>query len=370
MEKSNYGTVRSSTLPVRCGVIGAGRWAREAHIPAFAAHPAVDLVAVADTDPAALAAVYAEYPAIATFATAAEMLAAGPLEAVAIATPDDAHAADATLALAAGCHVLCEKPLAPNLEAARELATLAARSDRRTMVGFTLRYAPAIRGLRTLVQQGVIGRPQHLQIFQQNGQFLDPAHPFHWKMDRDRAGGGAIVEYGIHTLDLARWLTGEIAAVAATGRTWITARPAADGGQRPVSVDDSTAWLMRFASGETGLAHAGWATTGRPPGLELRLYGSEGAVRCLLSDDLPGSQALWRAGALAQRFESVPLPVQNDEPWHRRFHAALVDAFIGGIVDGDPPEATFADGAHAQAALTAVLTALEPGAGWVDVPGI
>jgi predicted dehydrogenase len=238
-------------------------------------------------------------------------------------------------------------------------------------MGFTLRYAPAVIHLRELLQTGAIGEIRHVQAFQQNGQFLDPAKPFHWKMDPARTGGGAIVEYGVHTLDLLRWLIGEVDRVSATSRTYVPARPATDGGMREVRVDDSTAVLLEFVGGATGMCHASWATAGRAPGLEVRVYGSRGALKCALSDDLPGSEGLWIADAAEQRFEPVEIPVRLsdglplDLPWWQRFSRGLIEDFVAEIEGRTPASATFADGLAAQRLVEAVVIAAEERR-WVD----
>jgi predicted dehydrogenase len=239
-------------------------------------------------------------------------------------------------------------------------------------MGFSLRYAPAVMRLRELVREGAIGTPQLIKAFQQNGQFLDPTKPFHWKMDGSRTGGGAIVEYGIHTLDLLRWVLGEVTRVSATGRTLVLERPLPDGGARVVEVDDSTACLLEFANGAIGMCHAGWSTVGRAPGIELRVFGSTGAVKCLLSDDLPGGEGLWIADANEQRFEPAEIPARLAEglplelPWWRRFSLALIRDFVAEIDGRSKPSATFADGLAAQELLDAVITASREKR-WVDV---
>jgi predicted dehydrogenase len=228
-----------------------------------------------------------------------------------------------------------------------------------------MRYAPAVRRLQELVAEGGIGTPYLFQCFIQNGQFLDPAKPLHWKMTPEHAGGGAVVEYGIHALDLARWIVGEVDRVCAAGRTLIPERklPTGEGVARIV-VDDSCVWLMEFANGALGACHAGWATVGRAPGLEIRVYGSDGAARIMLSDDLPGSEVLHVASAKEQRFEAAaipdrlatPLPVTA--PWYRRFHHNLIHTFIEEIRQDRVGSPTFMDGACAQELLEAVVTAM------------
>jgi predicted dehydrogenase len=363
----------SPSHPLRVGIVGAGSWSRQAHVPGFQSCAGVDLVAICDVDLARAGQVAAETGIPRIYLSAQAMLAAERLDLVSVVTPDDCHRADVELAIAAGAHVLCEKPLATTLSDAMALTRSAQAAGVQTKVGFALRFAPAMLYLQELVASGHIGRPQLFQAFQQNGQFLDPATPFHWKMDRARTGGGAIVEYGIHTLDLARWIMGDVTSVCATGRTWIPERPTPDGdGFATVQVDDSTAWLMEFASTAIGECHAGWATVGRPPGLEVRVFGSAGAVRCILSDDLPEAQGLWIAGPDGH-FLPAPIPARYsaempaEGPWWFRFPAHLIHRFVAEIAANQTAGPTFADGLAAQHILDAILTSMRERR-WVDLP--
>lgn len=357
----------------RAGVVGAGSWARAAHIPGFQSCPDVDLVAICDIDRDLAERVATERGVPRVYASATAMLAQERLDLVSVVTPDDAHLADAGAAIAAGAHVLCEKPLATAVADARALAEAAAQAGVKTALGFALRFAPALLRLRELVASGEIGEPRLLQAFQQNGQFLNPATPFHWKMDRARTGGGAIVEYGIHTLDLARWIMGEATRVCATGRTWTPERELADGsGLATVEVDDSTAWLMEFADGAIAACHAGWSTVGRPPGIEVRVFGSRGAVRCLLSDELPGAEGLWLAGPDGH-FQPVELPsclsqhMPETGGWAFQWPAHLIRRFVSSLTTEDQVIPTFADGVRAQELLAAVLLSMEEDR-WVRLP--
>jgi predicted dehydrogenase len=358
--------------PLRIGIAGAGSWARQAHVPGFQSCANVELVAICDLDLARAQQVGAEAGIPAAYRSTEEMMAGERLDLVSIVTPDDCHVADAKAAIAAGAHVLCEKPLATSVEDARSLAAIAALAGVQTKVGFAMRYSPAMMKLRELVVSGELGTPRLLEAFQQNGQFLDPATPFHWKMDRQRTGGGAIVEYGIHTIDLARWIVGEVGSVCATGRTWTPRRSLADGsGFADVDVDDSTAWMMEFANGAIGVCHAGWATIGRPPGLEVRVFGSRCAARCVLSDELPNAESLEIAGpdghfhpaAIPARFSAL-LPESG--PWWYRFPAHLIRRFVAEIGARETVGPTFADGVAAQEILEALLVSMRERR-WVDV---
>jgi predicted dehydrogenase len=358
---------------LRVGIVGAGAWSRAAHVPGFQSTPGVHLVAICDADISRAQQVADEAGISRAYASAATMLADEAVDIVSIVTPDDCHRADVELAIAAGVHILCEKPLATTIEDARLLASLAESADVRTRVGFVLRFAPSMLMLKELVTSGALGTLHLLQAFQQNGQFLDPSTPYHWKMDRARTGGGAIVEYGIHSLDLARWIMGDITSVCATSRTWIPTRALSDAsGLATVDVDDGTAWLLEFAGGAIGLCHAGWATVGRPPGIEVRIFGSTGAVRCILSDDLPGAEGIWISEA-GGHFRQADIPAHfsarmpETGAWSFRWPAHLIRSFVADIRGSGLAGPTFEDGLAAQEALAAVIHAVNERR-WVDLP--
>lgn len=350
---------------LRVGIIGAGAWGAEAHIPSFQACDGATIAAVCDADGGRAQTVAREKDIPRAYLSVESMLAAEKLDLVSIATPTDTHEATAAAAIAAGLHVLCEKPLARTLAQARAMAEQARRAGIQTKLGFTMRYAPAVQRLKELMTEGFIGTPYLLEMMLQNGQFLSPEKPWHWKLSRAHAGAGVIVEYGIHGLDLARWVLGEVRRVSAAGRTIIPARRR-PGGDEVVSIDveDSCGWLMEFANGALGVCHAGWATVGRAPGLELRIYGSQGAAQVVLSDDLPGSEVLRVATAVDQRFEPAEIPARLATPippstvWRRRFQHNLIRHFLDEIRSGDSGEPDFADGVRAQALLEAVVTSM------------
>ena len=314
---------------LRVGVIGAGAWGAEAHIPAFQACAGVTVVALCDVDAARGELVAREKGVPFAYTSVEAMVAEQTLDLVSIATPTDAHEAAAGVVIAAGLHVLCEKPLGRTLAQAQAMAEAASRAGVHTKLGFTMRYAPAVRRLKELMDEGFIGTPYLLEMMLQNGQFLDPEKPWHWKLSREHAGAGAVVEYGIHGLDIARWLLGEVRRVSAIGRTIVPQRRRPDGNAMvPIDVEDSCGWLMDFANNALGVCHAGWAAIGRAPGLEVRVYGSRGAAQVMLSDDLPGSEALRHRHFAADR------PALRDQ---RRCRNGLATASIPPPTVCPPP---------------------------------
>ena len=169
-----------------------------------------------------------------------------------------------------GLPVLCEKPLARTVPEAADLVARAAAAGVVTKLGFVFRYSPALRQLRALVRDGYVGRVHSLAVYSQNPQFMDPAAPFHWKMDAARTGGGVFVEYGSHSLDLARWIAGEIEEVCANARTVVPDRPDPPraGGGTSRWTTCARGWARRRAASRACSTRAGRRSVS--PGATLR----------------------------------------------------------------------------------------------------
>ena len=190
---------------MRFGLIGCGTHANWAVIPALqAVAPRCELVAVADTNAANLAAL--NLPGVARFADHRQMLAGARLDAVYIATLADSHAQLALDALAAGLHVVCEKPMAMSVDECRQMLAAAAHAQRLLTVNFESRYHPELRQVRAWIAAGHLGRVEAVHI-----QQLWDGHKIHGEIGARRrrlvelAGG---LDCGIHKSDLARYFVG------------------------------------------------------------------------------------------------------------------------------------------------------------------
>src|SRR3712207_6686798 len=146
-----------------------------------------------------------------------------------VCTPGDTHAEIAIAALEAGKHVLCEKPLANTVaeaEAMAEAAVRAAARGVRSMVGFTYRRVPAIGLARRLVAEGRIGQVRHVRAQYLQDWIADPSAPMSWRLQKDRAGSGALGDIGAHVVDLTQYVTGEtLTGVSALLETFVKERP-------------------------------------------------------------------------------------------------------------------------------------------------
>jgi predicted dehydrogenase len=360
-------------VPLRIGVVGAGLWAERAHLPAFENVAGVEVRAISDPDRARAEALARRFGVPRALADHRALLEAG-IDAVAIVAPDDVHHAVAAAALDAGLPVLCEKPLARTVEEAADLAGRAAARGIVTKMGFGFRYSPALRHLRDLVAAGHVGRVHTVVSTSQNPQFMDPAAPLHWKMDRARAGGGVFVEYGVHSLDLVRWIVGEPTEVCANARTVVASRvDAATGQARRVDTDDVCSWLASLEGGAEAVFHASWASlTG--PGGDFAVYGDRGALMWRRVDAPWPFAELSGATVADPVLRPVPVPESLTEglewatTWRECFMGALVRRFVAEATGAAPPEGpTFADGYRAQLGLAAIATSLADRR-WVSVP--
>src|SRR3954469_13761194 len=185
------------------------------------------------------------------------------IDVIDICTPGDSHAEIAIAALDAGKHVLCEKPLANTVAEAEAMAEAAARAAARgvrSMVGFTYRRVPAVALARQLVAEGRLGDIRHVRAQYLQDWIADPAAPMSWRLEKDKAGSGALGDIGAHIVDLTQYITGQrLTGVSAMLETFVKERPlpaavgtlSGVGGKwtGTVTVDDAAVFLGRFTGG-------------------------------------------------------------------------------------------------------------------------
>ncbi|MEW6047398.1 MAG: Gfo/Idh/MocA family oxidoreductase [Bacillota bacterium] len=265
---SRAGSANNEPEVIRVGVLGTGAIARIAHLPALNHLPGVQVTAVADVDRNRAEQAARRFSIPRVCSTIEEMVAQEPLDAVIVCTPNYLHAEHAVAALKAGKHVLVEKPIATTLADALAMKNAAREAGRVLMVGFTHRFYAFNRYAHKLVQEGAIGRIVSLRMrFSHEGPYVSWPAESRWFLDRRLAGGGALLDMGIHAVDLASWLVGaDIREVAAM--------------TSPVEVDsevERTAHvLLHFAGGALGAIEVGWSTKDGALGYEL--YGTEGSM--------------------------------------------------------------------------------------------
>ncbi|MFF3612907.1 Gfo/Idh/MocA family protein [Streptomyces sp. NPDC002580] len=317
------------------------------------------------------------------------LIARDDIDLVDICTPGDSHAEIAVAALAAGKHVLCEKPLANSVEEAEAMTAAAAEAAGRgqmAMVGFNYRRLPATALARSMVAEGRLGTLRHVRVTYLQDWLVDPEFPLTWRLRRESAGSGALGDLGAHIIDLAQYLTGEpLGGVSALTETFVRQRPLpartssglsaapragepveGDGpGSGPVTVDDAALFTGRFTSGALASFEASRFATGRKNSLRVELNGERGSLAFDLErlNELEyhdHTQPATHAG-----FRRI-LVTEPDHPYldawwppghglgYEHTFAHQARDLVRAIADGRPPTPSFADGLQVQRVLAAV----------------
>jgi len=214
---------------LRVGVIGTG-FGSTVQIPAFRAHPRVEVVAVASGRPGKARKVAEEFGVPHAFDAYADLVPAD-LDLVSITAPPDLHHPMTMAAVAAGRHVLCEKPMALSAAEAAEMLAAAERARVVHLIDHELRFNPNRRKVKRLIAEGFLGQPRHALITAMSPGRRDPTLPWGWWYDAAR-GGGLLGAVGSHQIDLLRYWLGEIESASGTLDAVIRERPAPDGSGR------------------------------------------------------------------------------------------------------------------------------------------
>ena len=362
------------------GVLGAGAWARLAHIPGFLRDARCEVVAIADPDRALADATATEFGIPSVYGTHQELLERDDIDLVDVCTPSATHFVLAMAALAANKHVLCEKPVAFDFRETRRAAMIARSKGLRTKLGFTFRYAPAMRYMKHLIDEGFIGTPFIFNGYEQNSQWLDPLNPLR-QVDPDADQSvlqvSSLEGYGAPIIDIGHWCVGaHYERVVGTMRNFIAERMVRQTGRMMrMNIDDGDIFIGEFANGALGSVQTSFVTVGNYPGIEARVYGSKGALICRLVEEEGICERLTAATADQVEFRPVEVPSQFYPPggtpreaWRTLFYANLTASLISELLDpAAPNEGDFEDGARVQEVINAVELSYRERR-WVDLP--
>ncbi|WP_203860289.1 Gfo/Idh/MocA family protein [Plantactinospora mayteni] len=324
-----------------------------------------------------------------------ELIARDDIDIVDVCTPGDSHAEITIAALEAGKHVLCEKPLANTVEEARAMVAAAAKAQTvgvRAMCGFNYRRVPAVSLMRELVASGRLGVIRHVRAVYLQDWITDPQFPLVWRLQKDKAGSGALGDIGAHIIDLTQFVTGQrITGVSAITETFVKERPlpaessglaaSADGagaatGQ--VTVDDAAVFVARLDGGGLATYEATRFATGRRNALRVEINGSLGSVAFDLErlNELEFYDAA--EPGVEQGFRRI-LVTEGDHPYmaawwppghiigyEHSFTHELRD-FLAAVAAGSDPTPSFTDALQVQLVLDAVARSAELGSSWTGV---
>jgi predicted dehydrogenase len=236
------------------------------------------------------------------------------IDLVDVSTPGDTHMPIAVAAARAGKVVFCEKPLANNLSEAKKMLAAVQKSGVLHMICHNYRKAPAVTLAKKLVEEGTLGELYHFRGTYLQDWIVDPKFPLVWRLDRAKAGSGALGDLASHVTDLARFLVGEIQEVSATLETFIKERPLENNPKKKgeVTVDDASLAIVRFENGAVGTIEATRFAPGRKNYNRFEINGSKGSLAFNL-----------------ERMNELELYLRGDPQYIQGFRTIIVTEGVG-----------------------------------------
>ena len=310
--------------------------------------------------------------------------------------PNNIHAEPCIAALEAGKHTLVEKPLALNLKEAKQMYRAAQKAQEKgikNMVCFSNRFAPAILLAKGLIEEGKLGKIYHFRAHFLQDWLVDPDFPLAWRLRRKVAGSGVHGDLNAHSIDMARFLVGEITRVCGWTRTFIKERPipisttglSGKGGKEKgeVDVDDASLLWLEFENGAMGSLEASRFSTGSKSVWRIEVHGTEGAVLFNLTRSNELQFYSREDPAYAQGFRTI-IATEEEHPFIKYWwppghmlgwehhHCNAIFHFVECVArdkEVSPYGATFLDGLRCQEVLEAGLISAERGE-WVEIDEI
>lgn len=272
-----------SKAPLKIGVVGVG--IGRTHIRSYQAVPnEAIVVALCDVNETRLNEAADEYRIPLRYTDYQEMFTSGEVEAVSICLPNSLHGPISIAALEAGLHVLCEKPLADSIAAGQSVVEAAAKASSKFMICFNRRYRADIRWIKGMLDEGKLG-----QVYQvKAGWIRETGIPSGWFTNKAVAGGGPLIDLGVHMLDAVLWLLDFPEPLTVSGmaqshfgprgqKTWVWHRNNPTG---EFTVEDSATAFIRLAGGISLTLETSWASHARPgqDDFYISLFGTEGTI--------------------------------------------------------------------------------------------
>ncbi|HNW86687.1 MAG TPA: Gfo/Idh/MocA family oxidoreductase [Candidatus Limiplasma sp.] len=329
------------------GIIGCGKIAQVRHLPEYATRADVKITALFDLNPERARTLAAQYGAKA-YSTYEALLQAQDVDAVSVCTANDAHADITCAALAAGKHVLCEKPMATTLADCERMVVAARQSGKTLMIGQNQRLAGAHAKARELIRSGAIGTPLTFRTsFRHGGPetwSIDPGANT-WFFDKKRAAMGAMADLGIHKTDLIQYLLGQTVVETRATLTTLDKR-LADGSL--IGVDDNAICIFTMSGGAIGTMTASWTDYGSEDNATV-IFGTQGVLR--IYEDRAHALVLEHRGGATETFDVDE--IQTNEHQTR---SGVIDLFVKAVTN---PATEGITGESVLTAMRAVFGSIE-----------
>ncbi len=201
-------------------------------------------------------------------------------------TPNYLHKNIIIDSIKAGKHIYCDKPMAMNLNEAKEILKVVKKVRIKHRMAFEYRFIPAIMRAKQLIDDGFLGKALSFRVCYLHSGYVDPNRPMSWRLEKDKSGGGALFDLGSHGLDLLRYLSGEYESVYAILETFVKRRPRMNepGKKANVEVEDIALLQIRLKNGAVGTLEASRIATGTNDELRIEIHGTDGAIYFNLMD--------------------------------------------------------------------------------------
>ncbi len=325
-------------MTIRIAVLGCGLIAERAHFPAYAASEVAEVTVVMSRDQSKAERFRAQYGANAALSDWREAINRDDVDAVDICLPNSLHAPAAIAAAQAGKHILVEKPMATSLEETNAMVTAARTHGVKLMVAQNMRFVPLIEQAKQALDSGLIGRIIAIRgVFNHSGPDDYWGAQSNWFYDSSEAGGGALIDLGIHIADIIRWFKPTpVATVSAMVNTV----------EKPTKMEDNGMALLQFADNTLGYFQASWVYK---PKREVNVV-VQGEYGTLFVGVDP-AQPLFADVRTPTNEEGERVPIEV--PVESR-HGNLYDYFARSIAEDREP---FISGEEGQASLAVILAA-------------
>ena len=341
-------------MKIKWGVIGCGGIAYRRTIPGMMLSENSELVAVMDTNLEIAEKVQKEFGIKYAFDKESDLLALEEIDAVYIATPVFCHKEQAILAAQAKKHILLEKPMGLTLSESAEIAELCQKNGVKLGVGLMMRFSAYHQKMKELIQEGVLGT-----IVSMRAQLTCwyPEIPDNWRQDKARSGGGALMDMGIHCVDLLQYISGtkaETVTCFAQNQTF------------SYSAEDSAGLLMKMDNGAIGYVDANFNIPDNAANCRLEFYGTKGSilaegtigqedkgnVTLTISDD----EAEYNAQQNRETNGSQALTVDTGNMYEKE-----ISAFSSAVLNQTPPPISAQEGMEIQKIIESAYQASKEG---------
>ena len=332
---------------LRVLIVGTGGMANQ-HVEAYAAMQGVTVVAGVDTDAARLAAFCDKHGIENGFASVEEAVAWGGFDAASNVTPDAVHFRTTLPLLAAGKHVLCEKPLAAKEADAHEMAVAAKAAGVVNMVNLTYRNGAALSAAAQIVAEGQIGEVRHFEASYLQSWLTQPAwgdwrteEQWLWRLSQAHGSMGVLGDIGVHIVDFATFVAGADVATVSSGLTTFDKAEGGQIGKYILDANDSMTMQVALTNGAVGVIHASRMASGHLNDLRLRIFGTKGGLVVRFEREQTLLSASLGADMMQGRWVDIDVPQV----------ATNYERFIAAIREGASVAPDFARGAGLQAVL-------------------